>query len=36
LYARFLESQRGSQDDPWKARAAGKDAHEYAALATIE
>ncbi|NNM69955.1 MAG: NAD(P)/FAD-dependent oxidoreductase [Gallionella sp.] len=36
LYARFLESQRYSQDDPWKERAEGKDAHEYAALATIE
>jgi nitrite reductase (NADH) large subunit len=36
LYARFLESQRYSQDDPWKERAMGKDAHEYAALATIE
>jgi nitrite reductase (NADH) large subunit len=36
LYARFLESQRYSQDDPWKERAQGKDAHEYAALATIE
>ena len=35
LYARFLESQRHSQDDPWKERAEGKDAHEYAALATI-
>ncbi len=35
LYARFLESQRNSQDDPWKARAEGKDAHEYAPLATI-
>jgi nitrite reductase (NADH) large subunit len=35
LYARFLESQRYSQDDPWAARAQGKDAHEYAALATI-
>ncbi len=35
LYARFLESQRYSQDDPWKERAEGKDAHEYAALATI-
>jgi len=35
LYARFLESQRYSQDDPWKERALGKDAHEYAALATI-
>ncbi len=36
LYARFLESQRDSQEDPWKERAEGKDAHEYAALATIE
>lgn len=36
LYARFLESQRYSQDDPWKERAQGKDAHEYVALATIE
>lgn len=35
LYARFLESQRYSQDDPWKERAAGKEAHEYTALATI-
>jgi nitrite reductase (NADH) large subunit len=35
LYARFLESQRYSQDDPWKERAEGKDAHEYEALATI-
>lgn len=36
LYARFLESQRYSQDDPWKERAEGKDAHEFAALAAIE
>ena len=36
LYARFLESQRYSQDDPWKERAQGKDAHEYQPLATIE
>ena len=36
LYARFQESQRDSQEDPWKERAEGKDAHEYAALATIE
>jgi nitrite reductase (NADH) large subunit len=35
LYARFLESQRYSQDDPWKERAEGKDAHEYVALAAI-
>ncbi len=36
LYARFLKSQLNSQDDPWKERAEGKDAHEYNALATIE
>lgn len=36
LYARFLESQRYSQDDPWKERADGKDAHEFTALATID
>ncbi|OGS91131.1 MAG: nitrite reductase large subunit [Gallionellales bacterium GWA2_60_18] len=35
LYARFLESQRYSQDDPWQERAEGKEAHEYVALATI-
>jgi nitrite reductase (NADH) large subunit len=35
LYARFLESQSYSQDDPWKERAEGKDAHEYKPLATI-
>ena len=35
LYARFLESQKYLQDDPWKERAEGKDAHEYEALATI-
>jgi nitrite reductase (NADH) large subunit len=35
LYARFLESQKYSQDDPWKERAEGKDAHEYESLATI-
>ena len=34
-YTRFLESQRYSQDDPWKERAEGKDAHEYEPLATI-
>ncbi len=36
LYARFLKSQHYSQDDPWKERAAGKDAQEYTPLATIE
>lgn len=35
LYARFLESQRYSQNDPWKERAQGKDAHEYNTLATL-
>ncbi|KRH78803.1 nitrite reductase [NAD(P)H] [Ferrovum sp. JA12] len=35
LYARFLESQRYSQNDPWKERAQGKDAHEYTTLATL-
>jgi NAD(P)H-nitrite reductase large subunit len=35
LYARFLESQKYSQDDPWKERTEGKDAHEYQPLATI-
>jgi len=35
LFARFLDSQRNSQDDPWKERAEGKDAHEYQSLATI-
>jgi nitrite reductase (NADH) large subunit len=35
LYARFLESQRYSQDDPWKEHAEGKEAHEFTALATI-
>ncbi len=36
LYARFLESQQHSQDDPWKERAEGKDASEYASLAVVE
>jgi len=36
LYARFLDSQRHSQDDPWKERAEGKDAHEFTGLAVIE
>ena len=35
LYARFLKSQQYSQDDPWRERAEGKEAHEYVALATI-
>jgi len=35
LFARFLDSQRNSQDDPWKERAEGMDAHEYKSMATI-
>jgi len=29
LHARFLESQKHAQIDPWKAAAEGKDAHEF-------
>ena len=32
LYARFLESQRYAQVDPWAERARGKDAEEFAPL----
>ena len=32
LYARFLESQKYSQIDPWAERAAGKQAEEFAPL----
>lgn len=32
LYARFLQSQAVSQDDPWQARVQGKDAQEFVAL----
>lgn len=32
LYARFLESQRHAQVDPWKERAEGVDAEEYTPL----
>jgi nitrite reductase [NAD(P)H] large subunit len=32
LYARFLESQKHSQVDPWAERANGKDADEFAPL----
>lgn len=32
LYARFLQSQQFSQDDPWQARVQGKDAQEFVAL----
>jgi nitrite reductase (NADH) large subunit len=36
LQQRFLESQRHAQDDPWAERAAGAEAHEFRALATVE
>ncbi len=36
LQDRFIESQRFSQADPWAERAAGVDAHEFRALATVE
>jgi nitrite reductase (NADH) large subunit len=36
LRDRFMESQRFAQDDPWAERAAGVDAHEFRALATVE
>jgi nitrite reductase (NADH) large subunit len=37
LYARFLESQRHAQHDPWAERAGGKlDAHEFRPLAVAE
>ncbi len=35
LYKRFLESQKLAQVDPWKARAAGVDAHEFTALKQV-
>jgi nitrite reductase (NADH) large subunit len=35
LQARFMESQRHSQSDPWAERAAGAEGHEYRALATV-
>ncbi len=36
LYARFLESQRHAQTDPWAERGAGAEAHEFRSLATVE
>lgn len=36
LRDRFLESQRHAQRDPWAARAAGAEAHEFRALAVVE
>jgi nitrite reductase (NADH) large subunit len=35
LRDRFMESQRHAQADPWAERAAGAQAHEYRALATV-
>ena len=35
LQERFIESQRHAQSDPWADRAAGADAGEYRALATV-
>ena len=35
LRRRFDESQAYSQDDPWAARAAGAERHEFASLATV-
>jgi nitrite reductase (NADH) large subunit len=35
LQARFLESQRFAQQDPWADRAAGAESHEYQPLAVV-
>jgi len=35
LRERFQDSQRHAQRDPWADRAAGVDAHEFRALATV-
>jgi nitrite reductase (NADH) large subunit len=35
LYARFLESQKYSQTDPWAERAAGAHAEEFAPLKAV-
>jgi nitrite reductase (NADH) large subunit len=35
LQLRFMASQRHAQADPWAERAAGADAHEFRALATV-
>jgi len=32
LHARFLESQKYAQIDPWKAAAEGANSHEYASI----
>ena len=36
LHARFLESQRWSQTDPWAERASGRARHEFQPLAVVE
>ena len=36
LHARFLESQRYAQHDPWAERVAGAEAHEFRPLASVE
>jgi len=36
LAARFQESQRHTQTDPWADRASGAEAHEFRALAVVE
>ena len=36
LAARFHESQRFAQDDPWAERAAGAEGHEFRSLAVVE
>jgi nitrite reductase (NADH) large subunit len=36
LRDRFMQSQRHAQDDPWAERAAGAEAHEFRALASVE
>jgi nitrite reductase (NADH) large subunit len=33
LFARFVHSQRFSQQDPWEERAKGADAHEFRPMA---
>jgi nitrite reductase (NADH) large subunit len=36
LRDRFVDGQRFAQADPWAERAAGADAHEFQAMATVE
>jgi nitrite reductase (NADH) large subunit len=36
LFARFVFSQTFAQIDPWAERVAGKDAHEFAPMATLQ